>query len=95
MIYTALWVMLLTFFGPRWHSPIGSMPFHKAQKSLDFQGSNPKVKSFIIQGRSIHLTYFSLMKPIHSHSSFICTCTPAFKSSISQKITVCTKFLRG
>ncbi len=21
-----------TFFGPKWHSPVGSMPFHRAQK---------------------------------------------------------------
>ncbi len=26
------------FLGPKWHSPIGSMAFHRAQKSLDFQG---------------------------------------------------------
>jgi hypothetical protein len=30
-----------TFLGPKWHSPIGSMPFHRAQKSLDFQGPTP------------------------------------------------------
>jgi hypothetical protein len=23
---------------PKWHSPIGSMPFHRTQKTLDFQG---------------------------------------------------------
>jgi len=28
---------ILTFLGPKWHSPIGSCPF-RAQKSLDFQG---------------------------------------------------------
>jgi hypothetical protein len=28
----------MTFLGPKWHSPIGSMSFHRAQKSLDFQG---------------------------------------------------------
>jgi hypothetical protein len=28
-----------TFWGPKWLSPNGSMPFHRAQKSLDFQGS--------------------------------------------------------
>jgi hypothetical protein len=27
-----------TFLGPKWHSPDGSMPFHRAQKSLNFQG---------------------------------------------------------
>jgi hypothetical protein len=26
------------FLDPKWHSPIGSMPFHRAQKTLDFQG---------------------------------------------------------
>jgi hypothetical protein len=31
---------LMTFSGPIWHSPNGSMPFHRAQKSLDFQGLN-------------------------------------------------------
>jgi hypothetical protein len=27
--------------GPKWHSPIGSIPFHRAQKSLDFQSPTP------------------------------------------------------
>ncbi len=27
--------------GPKWHSPNSSMPFHRAQKSLDFQGPTP------------------------------------------------------
>jgi hypothetical protein len=26
------------FFGPKWHSPDGSMPIQRAQKSPDFQG---------------------------------------------------------
>jgi hypothetical protein len=26
------------FLGPKWHSPIGSMPFHRAQKTLEFRG---------------------------------------------------------
>jgi hypothetical protein len=30
-----------TFFGPKWHSPNGLMPFHRAQKRLHFQGSTP------------------------------------------------------
>ncbi len=25
-----------SFLGPKWHSPIGSMPFHRAQKTLEF-----------------------------------------------------------
>ncbi len=29
------------FFGPKWHSPIVSMPFHRAQKTLEFQGPTP------------------------------------------------------
>jgi hypothetical protein len=29
---------ILSFLGPKWQSPIGSMPFHRAQKTLDFQG---------------------------------------------------------
>jgi hypothetical protein len=32
---------ILTFFGPKWHSSIGSMQFHRAPKSLDFQGPTP------------------------------------------------------
>ncbi len=30
-----------SFLGPKWHSPIGSMPFHRAQKTLHFQGLTP------------------------------------------------------
>ncbi len=30
-----------TFLGPKWHSPVCSIPFHRAQKSLDFQGPTP------------------------------------------------------
>jgi hypothetical protein len=26
------------FLGPKWHSPFGSMPFHRAKKTLEFQG---------------------------------------------------------
>jgi hypothetical protein len=29
---------ILSFLGPKWHSTIGSMPFHRAQKTLEFQG---------------------------------------------------------
>jgi hypothetical protein len=29
------------FLGPKWHSPIGSMPFQRTQKTLDFQGPTP------------------------------------------------------
>jgi hypothetical protein len=27
--------------GPKWHSPIGSLPFHRAQKTREFQGPTP------------------------------------------------------
>jgi hypothetical protein len=30
-----------SFVGPKRHSPIGSMPFHRAQKTLHFQGPTP------------------------------------------------------
>jgi hypothetical protein len=30
-----------SFLGPKWHSPIRSMPFHRAQKTLEFQGPTP------------------------------------------------------
>ena len=30
-----------SFLGPKWHSPIGSMPFHRAQKTREFQGPTP------------------------------------------------------
>jgi hypothetical protein len=41
MIYAAPFIMLSTFLGPKWHSPMGSKPFHRAQKSLDFKGPTP------------------------------------------------------
>ncbi len=31
----------LKFLGPKLHSPIRSMPFHRAQKTLEFQGPTP------------------------------------------------------
>jgi hypothetical protein len=30
-------LFISTFLGPKWHSPNGSRPFHRAQKSLDFK----------------------------------------------------------
>jgi hypothetical protein len=30
-----------SFLGPKWHLPIGLMPFHRAQKTLKFQGPTP------------------------------------------------------
>jgi hypothetical protein len=53
MIYTAPCIMFWMrafalrgevgggFLGPKWHSPIGLMPFHRAQKTLEFQGLTP------------------------------------------------------
>ncbi len=32
---------ILSFLGPKWHSTIGPMPFHSAQKTLDFQWVQP------------------------------------------------------
>ncbi len=32
---------LSSFSGPKRHLPIGSMPFHRAQKTLEFQGPTP------------------------------------------------------
>ncbi len=33
--------MFWSFLGPKWHSPIGLIPFHRAQKTLEFQGPTP------------------------------------------------------
>ncbi len=30
-----------SFLGPKWHSPIGLMPFHRAQNTFEFQGPTP------------------------------------------------------
>ncbi len=38
------------FLGPKWYSSIGSMPFHRAQKTLDFQGPTPSRFQNIIYG---------------------------------------------
>jgi hypothetical protein len=37
-----------SFLGLKWHSPIGLMPFHRAQKTLDFQGPAPSHLSLVI-----------------------------------------------
>jgi hypothetical protein len=37
-----VWALeIVTFLGPKWHSPDGSRPFHRAQKSLNFKGTTP------------------------------------------------------
>jgi hypothetical protein len=37
--FSELYPTVITIFlGPKWHSPIGSLPFHRAQKTLEFQG---------------------------------------------------------
>jgi hypothetical protein len=44
MIYTAQCIMFgkrVSFLGTKWHSPIGSMLFHRAQKTLNLQGPAP------------------------------------------------------
>jgi hypothetical protein len=33
---------ILTFLGPKWNSPIGSMPFHRAQKKSRFPGPSSR-----------------------------------------------------
>ncbi len=30
-----------SFLGPKWHSSVSSMPFHRAQKTREFQGPTP------------------------------------------------------
>jgi hypothetical protein len=30
-----------SFLGHKWHSPIGWMPFHRTEKTRDFQGTSP------------------------------------------------------
>jgi hypothetical protein len=30
-----------SFMGPKWHSPLNLMPFHRFQKTLEFQGPTP------------------------------------------------------
>jgi hypothetical protein len=30
-----------SFLGPKWHSPIGSMPCYRTKSTLDFQGPTP------------------------------------------------------
>jgi hypothetical protein len=32
---------ILSFLGTKWNSPTGLMSFHRAQKTLDFQGPSP------------------------------------------------------
>jgi len=32
---------ILSFLGPKWHSPTGSMPFHRVQKNSRIPGPNP------------------------------------------------------
>ncbi len=34
-------LFLSSFLGPKWHSLIGSMSFHRDQKTLNFQGPTP------------------------------------------------------
>jgi hypothetical protein len=46
MIYTAPCIMFWSFFGPKWHSPINSVPFHRARPLplalvMDMHASKP------------------------------------------------------
>ncbi len=55
------------FLGPKFHSHNGSMPFHRAQKSLDFQGPNPLalvMDSIIIDTNSFHLPSIDAVREI-------------------------------
>jgi hypothetical protein len=62
----------LDFFGPILHSPNGSMPFHKAQKSLGFQGLDPPantsmVTSSLTRGVSSGKSIFTLVVDLANH----------------------------
>jgi hypothetical protein len=46
-----------TFLGSKWHSPNGSMPFHRAQKSLAFQGPTPPTCPRNGSARIKYITY--------------------------------------
>ncbi len=35
------WALKFLILGPKWHSPIGLIPFHRAQKTLNFQVPTP------------------------------------------------------
>jgi hypothetical protein len=48
----------LEFLGPEWHLPIDSMPFHRAQKTLDFQGPTPLPIALVMDAARIKsITY--------------------------------------
>jgi hypothetical protein len=38
----------LSFLGPKWHTPIFSMPFQRAQKTLEFQGPAPYLLALVM-----------------------------------------------
>ncbi len=56
--WEGVWALDLTFLGPKCHTPIGLMPCHRAQKSLDFHCTNPlplvQVMDAAVQGRINH-----------------------------------------
>jgi hypothetical protein len=41
------------FLGPKWHSHDGSMPFHRAQKSLDFRGPTPSQVMYLTASKAL------------------------------------------
>ncbi len=58
-VHYVLDVVHVHHLGPKWHSPIGSMPFHRAQKSLDFQGPTPSYLPFVMDvARTNSITYW-------------------------------------
>ncbi len=56
----------IDFLGLKWHSPIGSMPFHRAQKGLDFPLTLAliisNVKTTIFQDRKLPFCCFRSKK---------------------------------
>jgi hypothetical protein len=46
------WASNATFLGPKWHWPIGSMAFHRAQKSLELR-HNPLPLALVMDAARI------------------------------------------
>ncbi len=70
-----------SFLGPKWHSPIGSMPFHRAQKTLNFQGPTvtewpPVACKLYLSGRQSHANCIwvaaSRMQIVHAWPPVTC-----------------------
>jgi hypothetical protein len=41
----------LSFLGPKWNSPIDSFPFHRAQKTWEFQAQSPPTSPHNVYAR--------------------------------------------